>query len=61
MQAYNEDELKNVILQGLLQVDSSFIISSFELNIDKNTRHADIRFTAQTERGEEVSEVITYA
>lgn len=61
MPNYNTDEIKNEILDGLLQVDSSFLMTSFDMNIDKKTRHAEIQFTAETDSGEEISEVITYA
>lgn len=61
MPTYDDEVIKNEILQGLLQVDSSFFITSFEIDVDKATRHAKIKFTAETESGEQVSEVITYA
>lgn len=61
MPRYNEDEVKNEILEGLLQVDSSFIITSFTAEIDKKTRHAKMYFTAETDNGDKVSEVVSYA
>ena len=57
----DEDIIRNEILQGLLQVDSSFVITDFFSDIDKTTRKLSVSFVAQTDKGEMVSEVISYA
>lgn len=61
MQSYEEDVIKNEIFQGLLQVDSSFFMTSFDLSIDKQTRALKAKFEAETDKGEKISEVINYA
>lgn len=61
MQDYEQDAIKNEILKGLKQVDSSFFITSFSASLDKNTRNLKVKFTAETENGDEISEVIDYA
>ena len=57
----NEETIKNEILKGLQQVDSSFTITDFYLEFDEKTRNISGSFTATTESGETVSEVINYA
>ena len=61
MQDYEQDTIKNEILQGLQQVDSSFFVTSFSASLDKTNRNLKIEFTAETDSGEKVSEVIDYA
>lgn len=56
----DNDILRNEIMQGLLQVDSSFVISDFYSEFDKETRKLSVSFVAHTEKGETVSEVISY-
>ena len=58
---YQTDLVKSEILKGLLQVDSSFFITSFSATLDKKTRMLKVSFTAETDSGEKVSEVIDYA
>ena len=60
MQDYEQDAIKNEILKGLLQVDSSFFITSFSASLDKTTRKLKVEFTAETDSGEKISEVIDY-
>lgn len=60
MQDYEQDAVKNEILKGLKQVDSSFFITSFSTSLDKSTRKLKVKFTAETDNGEEISEVIDY-
>lgn len=57
----DEETIKNEILQGLLQVDSSFVITEFSIIHDKSTRHLSVSFIAQKGNGETISEVINYA
>ena len=47
----DEDIIRNEIQQGLLQVNSSFIMNSFEMSVDRKTRGLRVNFTAQTEDG----------
>lgn len=57
----DEDIIRNEILQGLLQVDSSFVITDFFSEFDSKTRKLSVSFVAQKDNGETVSEVISYA
>ena len=57
----DNDIIKNEILQGLLQVDSSFVITDFFSEFDSTTRKLSVSFVAQTDKGETVSEVLSYA
>ena len=56
-----EDLIRNEILQGLLQVDSSFFITYFSMSFDPLTRHTKVSFKAQNADGEEVEGVKIYA
>ena len=44
---FNEEEVKDNILAGLLQIDDSFEIVVFECTQDKASRKLKIKFTAQ--------------
>ena len=57
----DEEIIRNEIQQGLIQVDSSFVMTSFEMNMDAQTRTLKILFTAKNENGEEISGVTEYA
>lgn len=57
----DEDVIRSEILQGLLQVDDTFVITEFVADHDKPTRHLTVSFKAQNAKGETVSEVISYA
>lgn len=57
----NEDVIRNEILQGLRQVDETFTFSDFYIDFDKSTRKLKVSFSASTESGETVSEVLNYA
>lgn len=57
----NEDLIKSEILNGLSQIDETFIIIDFFAELDPQTRKLKCSFVAQAENGEEVSEVIEYA
>lgn len=48
------DIIRNEIQQGLSQVDSSFILTSFNVNEDKINRALTVEFTAQNANGEEI-------
>lgn len=56
----NTDIYKREILEGLLQVDSSFMLTSFSVQEDKETRKMVISFTAQNSSGEEISGTTAY-
>ena len=58
---YQSDLILSEILDGLKQVDDSFSVTSFDAIIDKETRNISVKFTAETESGEKVDEVIDYA
>ncbi len=47
-----EETVKNEVFQGLLQVDSSFILTEFSMQTDNATRKATVTFTARNESGE---------
>ena len=57
----DEEMLKNEVFQGLLQVDSSFAMTEFSAELDRNTRHIIIHFTAVNSGGEEVEGVNIWA
>ena len=56
-----EEMIKNEVFQGLLQVDSSFAMTEFSAELDRNTRHINIHFTAVNSGGEEVEGVNIWA
>ena len=56
----NEDIIKNEILQGLQQIDSSFVLLNFECNFDKRNRKLVINFKAKTQSGEEITISTSY-
>jgi len=51
----DEDHVKSEILQGLLQVDSSFVMTDFSMSLDKVSRHLVVTFTAENADGKVVS------
>lgn len=51
-----EDEIiRNEILQGLQQVDSSFVLDSFNCDFDRKNRKLTVSFKARNSSGEEVT------
>ncbi len=50
----SEEIIKNEILQGLLQVDSSFVLTKFSFEFDKVQRKLKVEFAAQNEEGETI-------
>lgn len=56
----DEELIKNEILEGLLQVDSTFSITDFFATYDKETRALSVSFVAQNEK-EEIKVVTDYA
>lgn len=56
----NTDIYKREILEGLLQVDNSFMLTSFTVREDKETRKLTISYTAQNSDGEEISGSTVY-
>ena len=48
----DEDVIKNEIEQGLSQVDSSFILTSFSSEFDSNARKLNIAFQAKNNENE---------
>lgn len=57
----NEELIRYEIEKGLAQVDSSFSISEFSVEIDTRNRTAKVSFKAQTSDGEEVGGEYTWA
>lgn len=49
----NEDLVRDEILRGLRQVDSTFTIESFDCKLSKK-RNLQVEFTAKTEKGESI-------
>ena len=49
---YDEDIVKNEVQNGLLQVDSSFVIDEFSCAV--NGRTLSVSFTAHNSDGEEI-------
>lgn len=56
----SDDIIKNEILQGLLQIDESFVLDSFSCEIDKINRKLVISFTARNGDGETVAATVDY-
>lgn len=57
----NEDIIKQEILQGLLQVDNTFIITEFSIIPPSENRTMKVLFAARNEEGKEVKGVKEYA
>lgn len=55
-----EDMIRDEIQQGLKQVDDTFTINSFEMELDKITRNLKVKFTASNSTGEEITEENIY-
>lgn len=55
----NEDAIRNAILEGLQQVDSTFQIDTFDMEYNNKIRKLTVKLTASTESGRtiELSEV----
>ena len=51
----DDDVIRNEILQGLQQVDSSFVLESFDIDFNRSDRTMTISFKAKNSDGEEVS------
>lgn len=49
------DVIRNEIISGLKQVDSSLKLAKFDYNFDKQSRKLVVKFTAQDQDGETVS------
>lgn len=49
-----DEEVKSEILDGLLQVDSSFIISDFNMELDTEKRELNVSFTATNAEGDTI-------
>ncbi len=50
----DEEIIKNEIEQGLSQIDSSFVITSFAMNFDSSTRKLSVDFQAKNSENEAV-------
>lgn len=48
----DEEIVKSEILDGLMQINSSFIITEFEMSTDSATRKLTVKFKAETAEGE---------
>ena len=57
----SEDVIKNEVYQGLLQVDGSFFMTGFAMELDAETRHLKISFSATNDDGDEVEGVNVWA
>lgn len=49
-----EDEVKAEILDGLLQIDESFVLTEFNMQLDSSTRQLAVKFVAETSEGEAI-------
>lgn len=49
-----EEEIKSEILGGLMQIDSSFILTDFSMELDPKTRILKVTFSATNSDGETV-------
>ena len=50
----DEEIVKSEILEGLLQVDNSFILTDFSMSLDDNTRKLKVSFKATNADGETI-------
>lgn len=50
----SEEIIKNEIIEGLHQVDSSFVLEKFNCKLDREKRKLVITFKAKTGNGEEI-------
>ena len=50
-----EDEVKNEILDGLMQIDDTFIITDFNMSLNSENRSLSIYFKAENSNGEIVN------
>ena len=57
----DEEVIKNEVFQGLLQVDSSFFMTDFSVELDAETRKLKIYFSAVNDNGEELKGVNVWA
>ena len=55
-----EEEVKSKILEGLLQVDSSFVMTKFNMELDTRTRNLKVSFTATNADGEAIDVNTSY-
>lgn len=51
----SDEIIRNEIIQGLHQVDSSFILENFSCDFDRKNRKLEINFKAKNSDGETVS------
>lgn len=51
----DDEIIKNEILQGIQQVDNSFLLESFECNYDRRNRKLLITFKAKNSEGKTIS------
>ncbi len=51
----DDDIIRNEIIQGLQQVDSSFVLETFNCDFDRKHRKLKIEFSAKNSDGETVS------
>lgn len=52
----SDEIIRNEILQGLQQVDSSFVLDSFKCDFDRNGRTLTVSFKAKNSAGEEITD-----
>lgn len=57
----DEEVIKNEVFQGLLQVDNSFFMTDFSVELDAETRKLKIYFSAVNDNGEELKGVNVWA
>ena len=50
----SDEIIKNEIIEGLHQVDSSFVLTSFKCDFDRERRKLVISFKAKTGNGDEI-------
>lgn len=55
-----EDMMRSQIASGIRQVDSSFTLDTFNLEVDEQNRKATIKFTAKNDSGTEIASEKSY-
>lgn len=56
-----EEVIRNEIIEGLSQIDSSLYLEEFSCDFDRINRKLTVKFKAKNESGEELEEVLAWA
>lgn len=51
---YDRELIKSEVIQGIKQVDKTFMLDKFDLEFDRVSRNLTVTFTAHNEKGDTV-------